>query len=477
MNVMYQLFFCILISSATSTLLLFIWRVLRSLFMAVNPKMIYASLRWICILFTVPVGYVVVVLTYRVWLQGNDEIWKAVFVSTKFIKGGLGIYTIAWFCVACTMLYYRWQDHKKWCRKLEDNIPIDDPIVFQTFQRVCCKLNIPKVNMPINKNVLVQTPLVLGSIHPQVLLPENDYTEEELELIFYHELSHYLHRDLWFKSYVVVVMMIHCFNPLTWGLLNRVNVWSECMADVTALEASGNLHDAKYYYNKIIYLIPDILKTEDDKFFLASLLKNENTLSRRIDFMKKYKKIKTVNRTLTSLLTIALILISTSVALASGGLVATLHGTVYQLTEERMDETIEKTVIVSDNMTQYFNRTEKLDQNKLHEISMSENGIITETSTKEYKIRGILNPSTRYVGDRCFLNSGHIITVFVVALSEAKDFSVGIISDNGEVQYVQNCEDASHNFKITRKGNYRVFIQNNYTDSTKLDIKGDVYIQ
>lgn len=473
---MYQLFFCILISSATSTLLLFVWRALRGLFMAVNPKMIYASLRWICVLFTFPVGYVAVVLTYRVWLQGTEEIWKAVFVSTKFIQGGLGICSIAWFCVACGMLYYRWQDHKKWSRKLEDNIPIEDPMVIQTFQRVCDKLNIPDVKMAINKNVLVQTPLVLGSIHPQVLLPENDYTEEDLELIFYHELSHYIHRDLWFKSYVVIVMMIHCFNPLTWGLLNRVNVWSECMADVTALEASGNLHNAKYYYNKIVYLIPDILKTEDDKFFLASLFKNENTLSRRIDFMKNYKKIKSVNGTLTSILTVILVFVSTTVALVSGGLIATLHGTVYQMTEERMDETIEKTIVASDGMIEYYCQFEELNQGKLQEVPIIDNVFVTENSDMVYNFNMVMNPNTRCIGDEYVLDKGSVLNVFIVVVSGNKDFSVGIISDNGVVHYLQACGDASHAFMISREGKYRVFVQNNYSDSTKLDIEGTVRI-
>lgn len=473
---MYQVFFCILISSATSTLLLFVWRALRSLFMAINPKMIYASLRWICVLFTFPVGYVAVILTYRVWLQGTDEIWKAVFVSTKLIQGGLGVCAIAWICVACGMFYYRWQDHKKWNRKLEDNIPIEDPMVIQTFQRVCGRLNIPDVKMPINKNVLVHTPLVLGSLHPQVLLPENDYTEEDLELIFYHELSHYIHRDLWFKSYVVFVMMIHCFNPLTWGLLNRVNIWSECMADVTALEASGNLHNAKYYYNKIMYLIPDILKTEDDKFFLASLFKNENTLSRRIDFMKNYRKIKTVSGALTSLLTIMLVFISTTVALASGGLVATLYGKVYQMTEERMDETIEKNIVASNGMVEYYCSLEELDRDTMHEVSMRESGFITKNSNMNYSIKGTLDSNTRYIGSECFLNNGNIINVFAVVLSGAKDFSVGIISDNGTVQYLQSCGCVSHDFKVSQNGKYRVFIQNNYADSTKLNIESTVRI-
>ncbi|MCI9125405.1 MAG: M56 family metallopeptidase [Eubacterium sp.] len=445
--------------------------------MVVNPKMIYASLRWICVLFSVPVGYVVVVLTYRVWLQGTDDIWKAVFVSTKFIKSGLGIYAVAWLCVACTMLYYRWQDHKRWCKKLEDNIPIDDPIVLKTFERVCCRLNIPEVKMPINKNVLIQTPLVLGSIHPQLLLPENDYTEEDLELIFYHELSHYIHRDLWFKSYVVVVMMIHCFNPLTWGLLNRVNIWSECMADVTALEASGNLHNAKYYYNKIMYLIPDILKTENDKFFLASLFKNENTLSKRIDFMKNYRKIKPVNGTLTSFLTVILVFISTSAALASGGLVATLHGTVYQMTEERLDETNEKVVVVSGGMAEYYCNTKILDGNNIQEVSLKEDKILVDNFEQGYDINGVMGSNSRYFGSECFLNPGQIVNVSVIISSEDKDFWIGIISDNEEVRYVRGCEDISHNFKISQKGKYRVFIQNNYAGSTNMDIKGRVLYQ
>lgn len=43
---------------------------------------------------------------------------------------------------------------------------------------------------------ITQSPMLLGFRDILIVLPELDYTEEELQLIFQHELTHYQHWDV-----------------------------------------------------------------------------------------------------------------------------------------------------------------------------------------------------------------------------------------------------------------------------------------
>ncbi|WP_164828450.1 M56 family metallopeptidase, partial [Streptococcus sp. DD11] len=61
---------------------------------------------------------------------------------------------------------------------------------------------------------MAHSPLLVGLKKAVIVLPELDYTEEELSLIFKHELTHYRHRDVWVNLLGLAVKSLYWFNPI-----------------------------------------------------------------------------------------------------------------------------------------------------------------------------------------------------------------------------------------------------------------------
>lgn len=59
-------------------------------------------------------------------------------------------------------------------------------------------------------------PLLTGFFRPAILLPDLDYTQEELSVILKHELTHYRRGDIWYKLLLLAANSLHWFNPLVY---------------------------------------------------------------------------------------------------------------------------------------------------------------------------------------------------------------------------------------------------------------------
>lgn len=62
----------------------------------------------------------------------------------------------------------------------------------------------------------VTSPMVMGFIKPKVILPAEDFEQEELSLILRHELTHYKRHDTLYKALLLLVNALHWFNPMVW---------------------------------------------------------------------------------------------------------------------------------------------------------------------------------------------------------------------------------------------------------------------
>lgn len=66
----------------------------------------------------------------------------------------------------------------------------------------------------------IGSPQLRGLLRPQLLVPEEDQSDAEVEWIFRHELTHWDSRDLWWKALFLLANALHWFNPAVW-LLRR----------------------------------------------------------------------------------------------------------------------------------------------------------------------------------------------------------------------------------------------------------------
>ena len=75
------------------------------------------------------------------------------------------------------------------------------------------------------------SPMIIGFFKPVLILPEEQYSSEELFFILKHELVHLKRGDVYFKLLFVVANAVHWFNPLIWIMQKEAIIDMELSCD------------------------------------------------------------------------------------------------------------------------------------------------------------------------------------------------------------------------------------------------------
>lgn len=113
-----------------------------------------------------------------------------------------------------------------------------------------------KTQMGISRDIGLQlcysigSPMLIGFALPRILLPQTDFSIDELRLILKHELVHYQRKDLWYKCLVLIAAGIHWFNPIVHLMAKAIDVQCELSCDAEVVRSTGA--DTRLYYSKTI---------------------------------------------------------------------------------------------------------------------------------------------------------------------------------------------------------------------------------
>jgi beta-lactamase regulating signal transducer with metallopeptidase domain len=102
------------------------------------------------------------------------------------------------------------------------------------------------LKLPVYRNPNVQTPMLIGFFTPAIVLPDIDYSTQELDNILMHELTHYRRRDLRIKWLSVIVGAIHWFNPIVWIFRREISRICELACDEAVIRDLGAAEKQSY---------------------------------------------------------------------------------------------------------------------------------------------------------------------------------------------------------------------------------------
>jgi len=97
----------------------------------------------------------------------------------------------------------------------------------------------------------VKGPMMLGYFRPMILLPETDYTQEELMAVLLHERAHFRRGDMWYKLLLLAANAVHWFNPLVWWMVKKAEEDLEFACDELVVRRQG-LEFRKHYSSAIL---------------------------------------------------------------------------------------------------------------------------------------------------------------------------------------------------------------------------------
>lgn len=211
------------------------------------------------------------------------DLLKTKILSVEFLTIIVVILTVG-SCFRLALYFYRFFSYHHLLHQLN---PLDDPEILGIFSNVLeefhCNRQIKLFHMPG-----LSSPAVAGLFRPVILLPDRQYTKQDLHFIFMHELNHYLHHDLWKSFFCELIVCIYWWNPLAYMMRRQIKDTAEHANDISLTKDMDELTRTDYMLS--------LLKTSKQThtfYALPTLHYQEGTLSsleKRCELISSYSK-------------------------------------------------------------------------------------------------------------------------------------------------------------------------------------------
>ena len=156
------------------------------------------------------------------------------------------------------------------------------------------------------------TPFMVGIFKPTLVLPDGELSEEQLDNIIRHEMTHFKRHDILYKWFAELVKCIHWFNPIVWYVSKQIATECEISCDMAVTKNMSDSEEMSYI-NTILSLLPT---GKSNRLSLTTqMASGKKILKRRFTMIKNKKTTSRFMSVLSAV--IAVIMLSTTV-FASG---------------------------------------------------------------------------------------------------------------------------------------------------------------
>jgi len=154
--------------------------------------------------------------------------------------------------------------------------------------RKVCKMRRMKRRPRLMINSHLPSPILAGLMRPALYIPGTDYTEQEIKMIYHHELSHYQNKDLWYKFFLLVINSVYWFNPALYLMRKEADKDIEYICDSNVIKICAG-EERKAYHNLILKTAVAHRRVH---YISASLNDDMTDFKERIMYMVKVKSLK-----------------------------------------------------------------------------------------------------------------------------------------------------------------------------------------
>ncbi len=100
------------------------------------------------------------------------------------------------------------------------------------------------------------SPMLVGLLRPTVYLPNRNLSQNQIRMVFLHELTHYKRGDLFLKWLALFVNAVHWFNPLCYLLVANFSEACEVSCDMAVTRHMSD-EEQKLYMKTILELVEE----------------------------------------------------------------------------------------------------------------------------------------------------------------------------------------------------------------------------
>lgn len=333
--------------------------------------------------------------------------------------------------------------------------PFVDNFCWQCFISACSCQGLDATDFRVVYSIWDSSPKIFGLHNPVVILPIGTYTEEELEIIYTHELTHYVQNLMRLKHYTLMAYAYHFFNPLIRWFGVKVRSWGEYACDNSTQVYVGG---TKYYFRTILSMRPEYRETTS--LTQSNLVEKPSELEVRIIKIKRSDRDMSMKKKFLAGLTIATVIgVSTITVSAATIGIANAYMHLYDAT---VVENESSEVVTAAGTEIVLHTADGLDDGFIEE----EGEVTTFYSARsvsglEWEIKkGYSKKTPNFTA-----TSGQTITLTIVCSPSDAVIHAGIIRPDGSRLYAESSGTFTCPFPVYTDGKYNVYVQN-ISDST-----------
>lgn len=212
-------------------------------------------------------------------------------VRTKQRGDFSGVVVLALWGVGVGFCGLRWVvQNRSFARRLKRTARPVSAAVRAQFESNCERMRVGR-GIEVVCSPLVSSPAVYGVWRPTLLLPVSmaaDFTADQLDHVFLHELAHVRRGDLWANGWMELAQALHWFNPVVWLAMHRMRLDRELAADVLALSVAGE--SAARAYGHTILEVLDRWVNRGRRWSTVGILEDPSQIMARMRAIARYRR-------------------------------------------------------------------------------------------------------------------------------------------------------------------------------------------
>ncbi len=211
------------------------------------------------------------------------------------------LFLIAWLIVGMLLFMRKVTVYQSFVKYLNaGSKPIDDISLLENFGQIIAQNRI-RGSIDLYTNSLISSPLLIGFIHPRIILPDADLSGSDFYYTMLHELVHYKRRDMFYKWLVQLTICLHWFNPTVYLMGREINRLCELSCDERVIKTLSE-EDRKAYGDTLLNAA-DTGGSYRDALASVTLNENKELLKGRLEAIMSYRKMTKSIRTAAILFT------------------------------------------------------------------------------------------------------------------------------------------------------------------------------
>lgn len=187
----------------------------------------------------------------------------------------------------------------------------------------------------------ISSPLMMGVLKPVLLLPDTNLSEEQINNVVLHEMTHYKRRDMLVKWFSLFVKSIHFFNPAVYLVCRQLDEECEISCDAVVVKNMTKESEVSYV-NTILSLLSE--STSKCVPLTTGMAGSKETLKKRFLLIKNKKRIS--KKVILFSIAVAVLLVTT--ALVFGGI---LNGNIIKDEDESITSSDDENTVMPSNVS------------------------------------------------------------------------------------------------------------------------------